>query len=106
MVDPPPPALIGVQLSLRSIERSPAAPPTVALALGRTANEGSGDGEGHSDYMGPMWIVMGVMMAVMMVGMGVYLMRHATSAEALHPAASPSPAQVAIPVSARPGGGG
>jgi hypothetical protein len=54
--------------------------------------------------MGPMWIVMGVMMAVMMVGMGVYLMRHATSAQTLHPAALPSPAQ-ALPVPATPGGG-
>lgn len=104
-VDPDGPGLLDERLSLRHAAVVPPYVP-VSLALGRTADDGSGGGEDHSDHMGPMWIVMGVMMAVMMVGMGVYLMRHATPAQTLHPAASPSPAQLALPVTAAHGGAG
>lgn len=51
--------------------------------------------------MGPMWIV-GAMMAVMMVGMGVYLMRHGMARHAQSGATTASPAQLALPVT---GGG-
>jgi len=106
-LDPGRPALLGARLSLDHPDVSPPSrPASLTLAMWQRPDNGSGDGEGHSDHMGPMWIVMGAMMAVMMVGMGVYLMRHATSAQAFHPAASPSPAQLAVPVSAPRGGGG
>ncbi len=68
---------------------------------------GSGDGDhsGHSDHMTSMWIVMGVMMAVMVVGMGVYASNHrATPAVPLQAIAPNSPAAFAVPVAA--GGGG
>ncbi len=76
----------------------------VPLALART-DQGAGDGD-HSDHMGPMWIMMGVMMAVMMVGMGVYFMRHSATGQVLGNAALASPAQLALPVSVARGGGG
>jgi hypothetical protein len=54
--------------------------------------------------MGPMWIVMGAMMAVMMVGMGVYFMnRGNTAARPLQPTVLVSPSMLAIPVLARHG---
>lgn len=68
---------------------------------------GSGDGDhsGHSDHMTSMWIVMGVMMAVMVVGMGVYASNHrATAVVPLQANAPNSPAAFAVPVAA--GGGG
>lgn len=69
--------------------------------------QGSGDGDhsGHSDHMTSMWIVMGVMMAVMVVGMGVYASNHrATPAVPLQAISPNSPAALAVPVAA--GGGG
>lgn len=82
----------------------PTATPLATLALAH--DEGSGHGDSHSGHMGPMWIMMGAMMAVMMVGMAVYLMRDAANAPTLGPSASQSPAQVAFPVSRARGGGG
>lgn len=67
-------------------------------------SEGSGDGDGHSDHMSAMWIVMGAMAAVMVVGMGVYLMRNGGSAHGVQPLAQASPAQLAVPVPVAPGG--
>lgn len=61
----------------------------------------------HASHLGPMLIVVGAMMAVMMVGMGVYFMRHhSTAAHPLSAGGSTSPAQLAIPVSVARGGGG
>jgi hypothetical protein len=97
-------ALLDERLSLHQLDApKPAATPLATLALAR--DEGSGQGDSHSGHMGPMWILMGAMMAVMMVGMAVYFMRNATEAQTLSPAASQSPAQVALPVSARGAGG-
>jgi hypothetical protein len=65
---------------------------------------GSGDGD-HSDHMSTMWLVMGGMMVVMMVGVGVYFMGHGNSvAVPLRSTGVPSPAMRALPVSV-PGGG-
>ena len=81
----------------------------VPLAMGHLLDQGSGEGDhdqSHQDHMGPMWILMGAMMVVMMVGMGVYLMRHSATGQVVAHASPVSPAQLAIPVSgARPGGG-
>ncbi len=97
-------ALLDAGLSLgQSGNPRPAAP--VPLALARTADQGSGDGD-HSGHMSPMWIMMGVMMAVMMVGMGIYLMRQSATGQVLGNAALASPAQLALPVSVARGGGG
>lgn len=68
---------------------------------------GSGDGDhsDHPDRMSTMWIVMGGMMVVMMVGAGVYYMnRQGTVAAPAHAATLTGPAALAVPVSA-PGGG-
>jgi hypothetical protein len=68
---------------------------------------GSGDGDhsDHPDHMSTMWIVMGGMMVVMMVGAGVYYMNHQGAGTApTHSAALTGPAARALPVSA-PGGG-
>jgi hypothetical protein len=86
----------------------PASSAPVPLALAALSDQGAGDGHpsDHSDHMGPMWILMGAMIAVMMVGMGVYLMRHETARPARVGGATPSPAHLALPVVAiRPGGG-
>lgn len=77
----------------------------VPLALAPMEDHGAGDGD-HSDHMGPMWILMGVMMAVMVVGIGVYLMRHSATGHAVGAAGLASPAQLALPVSISRGGGG
>ncbi len=67
---------------------------------------GSGDGDhSHSDHMTTMWIVMGGMMAVMMVGAGVYYMNHrGTAASPVHTSGLSGPAALALPVA--PAGGG
>ena len=98
-------ALLQEGLTLGAL--SPATPSAaVPLALGGPVDRGAGGGDEHSDHMGPMWIVMGAMMVVMMVGMGVYFMRHSESGQALPAAAVTSPAQLAIPVTGgRPGAG-
>lgn len=76
----------------------------LALASLPTHDTGSGDGE-HSDQMSPMWIVMGAMMVVMMVGAGVYMMNNrGTAARPINATAPASPAMLAIPVVARGGG--
>jgi hypothetical protein len=85
-----------------------AAPPEshapLALASLPTQDTGSGDGE-HSDHMSPMWIMMGVMVAVMVVGAGVYMMKdRSTPARPFKASALASPAMAAIPVVARGGG--
>lgn len=101
-----------VRLTLREFDAAPRSlsprPPAAALPLvpSRLPDQGSGDGEGHSDHMGTMWIVMGAMMAVMMVGVGVYAMRHNSTFMERPPAAVASPAQLAVPVTVVRGGGG
>jgi len=65
---------------------------------------GSGDGD-HSDHLSTMWIVMGGMMVVLMVGVGAYSMSHRGTAAAPRRAATlTGPAAAATPVAA-PGGG-
>ncbi|MCM2332688.1 MAG: hypothetical protein NDI82_01925 [Anaeromyxobacteraceae bacterium] len=55
--------------------------------------------------MTTMWIVMGAMMAVMMVGAGVYYMnRGSTAASPAHTPGLTGPAALALPVA--PAGGG
>ncbi|MCM2333852.1 MAG: hypothetical protein NDI82_07875 [Anaeromyxobacteraceae bacterium] len=55
--------------------------------------------------MTTMWIVMGGMMAVMMVGAGVYYMNHrGTAASPVHTSGLSGPAALALPVA--PAGGG
>jgi len=69
--------------------------------------QGSGDGDhsDHSDHMTTMWIVMGGMMVVMMVGAGVYYMNHkSTAGTPIHSSSLTGPAAFAVPV-AGPGGG-
>lgn len=97
-------ALLDGGLSLGQIDHPRRAAP-VPLALAHTSDQGGGGGD-HSDHMGPMWILMGAMMVVMMVGMGVYLMRHSATGQVLGNAALASPAQLALPVSVARGGGG
>lgn len=76
----------------------------LALASLPLQDAGSGDGD-HSGHMSPMWIVMGAVMVVMMVGAGAYYMGHGTSvARPLSPTTLASPAMVAIPVVSRGGG--
>jgi hypothetical protein len=97
------PALLEARLALSPLD----APPPVAMPLATIAlAHDGGSGESHSGHVGPMWIIMGVMMAVMMVGMAVYVMRGASEAPALGPAASPPPTSVALPVSRARGAGG
>ena len=101
--------LLDERLSLRDVDASQLPPPPVlTLALGRFPYEGAGGGDDHSnsDHMGPMWIVMGVVMVVMMVGMGVYVMRNGAPVGQLQAAALPSPVQLAVPVTDLRGGGG
>lgn len=69
--------------------------------------QGSGDGDhsDHSDHMTPMWIMMGVMVAVMVVGMGVYASNHRGTAAAPVQGTGPSsPASLAVPVGTLGGG--
>lgn len=95
------------ELSLRGVDLSTLPPqPPLALALDPIPYEGSGDGENHSDHMGAMWIVMGAVMVVMMVGVGVYAMRNNSSFVERPAAGLPSPAQLALPVNGVRGGGG
>lgn len=78
------------------------------LALGHLADQGGGDGNhgDHSGHVGPMWILMGAMMVVMMVGMAFYLARNAEAGRALEQTSVASPAQLAVPVSIARGAGG
>lgn len=90
-----------------SLGRSGASGAPVPLAVSRLPDQDLGEGTGdrdHQDHMGPMWIAMGAMMAVMMVGMGVYFMRHGVTGRVQAGAAAPSPAQVALPVASGRGG--
>lgn len=65
---------------------------------------GSGEGD-HSASISPMWIVMGAMMVVMVVGAGAYMMNNrATAARPFNASPLASPAMQAIPVVARGGG--
>ena len=77
-----------------------------ALQMDPLGQIGTG-GDGHADHMTTMLIVMGVVMAVMMIGAGVYLMNHGGTR--LQPSASTtalSPAQLALPAAnALPRGG-
>lgn len=98
--------LLEERLTLREPRAAPVPLPSSSpLVLGRLPY-GGGDGEDHSDHMGTMWIVMGVMMGVMLVGMGVYVARHGTSSLPMHAAPVLSPAQLALPVTDARGGGG
>jgi hypothetical protein len=99
------PALIAERLTLHEFDAAPPVPSELDLALARSPDQGSGGDDGHSDHMGTMWIVMGAMMAVMMVGVGVYAMRHNSTFMERSSAGQPSPAQLAIPVTASPRGG-
>jgi hypothetical protein len=87
--------------------RSVAPPPLASLP---PLDTGSGDGapsdhSDHSGHMGPMWIVMGVVMVGMMVGVGAYAMSHRSAPAGPSSAtALPSPALLALPVVARGGG--
>ncbi len=96
---PAPLTLLGSELTLGQPPATPSRAP-VPLAVGRLPDGGSGDGDtsSHSDHMGPMWILMGAMMVVMMVGMGVFLMRHETAGPVHSGGAGLSPAQLALPV--------
>lgn len=87
--------------ALATPRTSSASLPLASLPLQDT---GSGDGD-HSDHMSSMWIVMGAMMVVMMVGAGAYYMGHRTSvARPPNPTTPASPATLAIPVVSRGGG--
>jgi hypothetical protein len=80
---------------------TPAPLPLASLPM---RDSGSGDGD-HSDHMSPMWIVMGAVMVVMMVGVGAYAMNHRnTAARPSSTTTLVSPAMLAIPVVARSGG--
>lgn len=72
-----PPTAAAASVDLRLV--APAGPPPYAAF-------GSGDGEPHhhddGDHMTTMWVVMGVMMAAMMAGAGVYAMRHSSNVPA------------------------
>jgi hypothetical protein len=98
--------LLEERLSLSVVDVAPVPPPSLTLALERMPYAGSGEGEDHSGHMGPMWIVMGGVMVVMMIGMGVYVMRNGAPVARLHPVAQSSPAQLALPVTDARGGGG
>lgn len=74
--------------------------PPAPLRVDPLRQVGAG-GEGHTDHMTTMLIVMGVVMAVMMVGMGLYLMNHGGARLQPSGAAALSPAQLALPA-ARP----
>ncbi len=82
------------------------APATAQLPQApQLAGSGEGDHSGHSDHMTPMWIMMGVMVAVMVVGMGVYASNHrGTAAATLQATVLTSPASLAVPMGASTGG--
>jgi hypothetical protein len=94
-----------VDLSL-STPAVPQAPVTDPLSrLPQAPGSGDGDHSGHSDHMAPMWIMMGVMVAVMVVGMGVYASNHRGTAAAPPQGTAPSsPAALAVPVGTSAGG--
>ncbi len=99
------PVLVEERLSLAAVDQAvPTAP--APLALAPLADRGSGGGEDGSDHMTTMWLVMGAVMVAMMVGMGMYFMRHGASGTAIRPDAVGSPAGVAIPVTGRGAPGG
>lgn len=103
----PPAASAGLLERQLSVAEAP--PPALAasfpLAPAPLQSHGSGDGDNHSGNMTAMWVVMGAMMAVMLVGAGVYMMRQGSSAATPFPAMAPAtPAQRAIPVTS-PGSG-
>lgn len=89
-------------------------PPASELGLARAAplsladQPGGDDHSGHDDgaHVGPMWIMMGVMMAGMMVAFGAYMMRGHWVTTSFQPGAPSPPHLAAIPpqVGLRPGG--
>ncbi len=109
------------QLSLHEASPAEPAPPLRLASLGVPAatqarqaplplaslplrDTGSGDGD-HSDHMSPMWIMMGAVMVVMMVGAGAYYMGRGTPvARQVDATTTASPAMLAIPVVSRVGG--
>lgn len=94
---------VSLSIVVESDQSDPVAP--ARLALGHLEDHhGTGDGD-HSDHMGPMWIMMGAMVAVVAIGMGIYFMRHSGAAHSLHASPVASPAQLALPVSVVRGGG-
>jgi len=76
------------------------------LPLASLPMQDSGSGEGdHSAQISPMWIMMGAMMVVMMVGAGVYMMNNGSmTGRPFNATTLASPAMLAIPVVARGGG--
>jgi hypothetical protein len=102
--------LLEQQLSLRSLDATPIPTlPALPLLPLHLPDDGSGDGEHRSDHshqMGSMWILMGAMMVVMMVGMTVYVTRNGEAHFQHQAPAVPSPAQLAVPVTEVRGGGG
>lgn len=107
-VDPGRFHLLEERLTLNELQAAPLPPPSaLPLVPGRLPEEGSGDdGGGHSDHMGPMWIVMGVMMAVMVAGMAVYGVRHGAGTLQPQAAALQARSQGALPPAVGRGGGG
>lgn len=73
--------------------------------LPQRSGSGDGDHSDHSGHMTTMWIVMGGMMAVMMIGAGVYFMSHRSSAGSpVHTPSLTGPAAFSIPVASSAGG--
>ena len=98
---PPSPLHLAPPATPASPQRSLGPAPLASL---QPLDFGSGDGD-HADHLSPMWIMMGVMVVFMVVGMGVYAMNHGSAAARPSQAAGlSSPAALAIPVVA--GGGG
>jgi hypothetical protein len=96
---PAPPLRLASARPLAASQTAPA--PLASLPMQDT---GSGDGD-HSDHMSSMWIVMGAVMVVMMVGVGAYAMSHRSVAAGPSSTTTvASPALLAIPVVARGGG--
>lgn len=98
---PASPLRLGTPGALAVPMTSSAPLPLASLPL---QDAGSGDGD-HSDHMSPMWIVMGAMVVVMVVGAGMYYRGRGTPvARPLSPTTLASPAMLAIPVVSRGGG--
>lgn len=96
---PAPPLRLASARPLAAPQTAPA--PLASLPMQDT---GSGDGD-HSDHMSSMWIVMGAVMVVMMVGVGAYAMSHRSVAAGPSSTTTvASPALLAIPVVSRGGG--
>jgi hypothetical protein len=90
--------------SPRPLDAPPVSNAPDSLASLPVQDAGSGDGD-HSGHMSPMWIMMGAMMVVMVVGAGVYMMSNRnTAARPFNASTIASPALQAIPVVARRGG--